>query len=224
MSMILSAKSIVKRYIDHDQVIEVLKGASLEVSEGDLICIIGKSGCGKSTLLHILGLLDAPDEGELVICGKKIDSQSPLAFEVRNKDLGFVFQFHYLIEDLSALENIAMPLLIAGESEYKAKDRALELMELLELSHRKNHYPNQLSGGEQQRVSLARALANRPKLILADEPTGNLDPQFSQDIWDLILSLNKDYGQSFVIVTHDHDAAKKAKKVYELSSGVLGQI
>lgn len=219
--MILSAKDIVKSYKDSDQVIEVLKGASLDVCDKDMICITGKSGCGKSTLLYILGLLDAPDGGELKIGGKIIDSKSNQAHEFRNRDLGFVFQFHYLIEDLTATDNVMLPQLIMGKSETQARKRAQELLDFLGLSHRLNRYPNQLSGGEQQRVSLARALVNQPKLVLADEPTGNLDPAHSGEVWEMIKSLNEELSQSFVIVTHDHEAAKRANKVFELSEGVL---
>ena len=141
---------------------------------------------------------------------------------IRNRDLGFVFQFHYLIEDLTSTENVALPLLIAGQSEAKAMDRARELLSILGLSERLRRYPNQLSGGEQQRVSLARALANSPKLVLADEPTGNLDPSHSKEVWDLILSLNKgELGQTFVIVTHDVEAAQAADQVFELVNGIL---
>lgn len=220
--MILSAKHLKKTYIDSDQVIEVLKDACLDVASGDLICITGKSGSGKSTMLHIMGLLDAPDSGELIIAGKTIEAKSPEAPMIRNRDLGFVFQFHYLIEDLTSTENVALPLLIAGQSEAKAMDRARELLSILGLSERLRRYPNQLSGGEQQRVSLARALANSPKLVLADEPTGNLDPSHSKEVWDLILSLNKgELGQTFVIVTHDVEAAQAADQVFELVNGIL---
>ena len=220
--MILSAKHLKKTYIDSDQKIEVLTDACLDVNSGDLICITGKSGSGKSTMLHIMGLLDAPDSGELTIGGKKILAQSPEAPMIRNRDLGFVFQFHYLVEDLTSTENVALPLLIAGESETKAMARAEELLCILGLSERLRRYPNQLSGGEQQRVSLARALANQPKLVLADEPTGNLDPVHSKEVWDLILSLNKcELKQTFVIVTHDVEAAQAADRVFELVNGIL---
>lgn len=220
--MILSAKHLKKTYIDSDQKIEVLTDACLDVKAGDLICITGKSGSGKSTMLHIMGLLDAPDFGELIIGGRKIEAQSPDAPKIRNQDLGFVFQFHYLVEDLTATENVALPLLIAGENEAEAMERAQELLCILGLSERLRRYPNQLSGGEQQRVSLARALANRPKLVLADEPTGNLDPTHSKEVWDLILKLNKgEFKQTFVIVTHDVEAAQAADQVFELVNGIL---
>ena len=219
--MILRAIDLEKSYIDSDQRIEVLKGASLDVDSGDLICITGKSGCGKSTMLHIMGLLDSPDRGELIMDGKSIKAESVEAPTIRNRDLGFVFQFHYLIEDLNAWENVALPQLIQGISEKEAGKRARELLERLGLADRMNRYPNQLSGGEQQRVSLARALANKPKLVLADEPTGNLDPAHSYEVWDMILSLNKEMGQAFVVVTHDIEAARKVKRIYELTGGKL---
>lgn len=222
--MILSARHLSKAYIDSDQTIVVLKDASLDVDEGDLICITGKSGCGKSTMLHIMGLLDAPDRGELLIGGKPVQSNSAEAPSIRNRDLGFVFQFHYLIEDLNALENVALPMLIAGETEAKARKRAKELLDVLGLSERVNRYPNQLSGGEQQRVSLARALANKPKLVLADEPTGNLDPAHSNEVWEMIRNLNLELNQAFVVVTHDVEAALRANKSYELTNGKLTQI
>ena len=219
--MIAAAYDIRKAYHDSDQIIEVLLGTCLEVDEHDFICITGKSGCGKSTLLHLLGLLDAPDTGEIHIRGRQISALSHDAAAIRNKDLGFVFQFHYLVEDLSAAENVALPIMISGQSSAKALVRARELLSLLGLQDRLNRYPNQLSGGEQQRVALARALANSPALVLADEPTGNLDPGHSTEVWDMMRKLNRELGQAFVIVTHDVEAAAKAPKRYELTSGVL---
>jgi len=219
--LIAAAYDIRKAYHDSDQIIEVLLGTNLEVDEHDFICITGKSGCGKSTLLHLMGLLDAPDTGEIHIRGRQISALSHDAAAIRNKDLGFVFQFHYLVEDLSAAENVALPIMIAGQSSAKALVRARELLSILGLQDRLNRYPNQLSGGEQQRVALARALANSPALVLADEPTGNLDPGHSTEVWDMMHKLNRELGQAFVIVTHDVEAAAKAPKRYELTSGVL---
>ena len=219
--MIAAAYDIRKAYHDSDQIIEVLLGTNLEVDEHDFICITGKSGCGKSTLLHLMGLLDAPDTGEIHIRGRQISALSHDAAAIRNKDLGFVFQFHYLVEDLSAAENVALPIMISGQSSAKALVRARELLSILGLQDRLNRYPNQLSGGEQQRVALARALANSPALVLADEPTGNLDPGHSTEVWDMMRKLNRELGQAFVIVTHDVEAAAKAPKRYELTSGVL---
>lgn len=219
--MIAAAYNVKKAYHDSDQVIEVLTGTTLEIAAQDFICITGKSGCGKSTLLHILGLLDAPDAGEVYISGRKVSSLSADAALMRNQDLGFVFQFHYLVEDLSAAENVALPIMIAGQSTAKAIARAGELLSLLGLQDRLSRYPNQLSGGEQQRVALARALANTPALVLADEPTGNLDPANSNEVWELMSRLNRELGQAFVIVTHDVESAARAQKTYELLDGKL---
>lgn len=218
---IISGINLFKSYQDSDQVIEVLSDTTLEVNTAELICITGKSGCGKSTLLHILGLLDAPDKGKIIIGDREITSTSAEAPKIRNQELGFVFQFHYLVEDLSAAENVALPLLIAGTSTAKALQRARELLSLLGLEHRLSRYPNQLSGGEQQRVSLARALVNKPRIVLADEPTGNLDPGHSTEVWEMMLKLNREMGQAFIVVTHDTEAAKRANRVYELRQGAL---
>ncbi|HPF08413.1 MAG: ABC transporter ATP-binding protein [Candidatus Cloacimonetes bacterium] len=219
--MIAAIHNIYKTYHDSDQLIEVLRGTSLEIEERDFICITGKSGSGKSTLLHILGLLDSPDSGDLEISGRKISSLMSDAALIRNRNLGFVFQFHYLVEDLTASENVALPLLIAGESATASLAQARELLIHLGLEQRLNRYPNQLSGGEQQRIALARALVNKPAMVLADEPTGNLDPGHSKDVWDLMYRLNSELGQAFVIVTHDVEAAAKAPKSFELAEGVL---
>lgn len=219
--MILSARHLTKTYIDSDQTIEVLKDASLDVQTGNMISITGKSGCGKSTMLHIMGLLDAPDSGELYICGERVHSESKSAPMIRNRDLGFVFQFHYLIEDLTAVENVILPMLIAGNQESHARLKAKEILALLGLAERFNRYPNQLSGGEQQRVSLARALINQPKIVFADEPTGNLDPVHSNEVWEMIMNLNRELNQAFVVVTHDVEAANRAHKSYELIDGRL---
>ncbi|MDD2229400.1 MAG: ABC transporter ATP-binding protein [Candidatus Cloacimonetes bacterium] len=217
----LAGYNLSKSYIDSDQSIHVLSDATLEVQEAEMISITGQSGCGKSTLLHILGLLDMPDSGKVVIGGKEINSQMPEAPAVRNKEIGFVFQFHYLVEDLSARENVALPMIIAGQSSGVSLKRANELLTNLGLADRLNRYPNQLSGGEQQRVSLARALINNPKIVLADEPTGNLDPQHSAEVWQMILRLNREFGQAFVIVTHDSDSARLASTTYTLTKGKL---
>ncbi len=217
----ISARNITKSYHDSDQLISVLTGVDLDVESGDLISITGQSGCGKSTLLHILGLLDDPDSGQVLINGQEISARMPSAPTIRNRDIGFVFQFHYLIEDLTARENTALPLLIAGKSKADSFREAETLLQRLGLGTRAGHYPNQLSGGEQQRVALARALANKPKLVLADEPTGNLDPAHSLEVWKLIVELNKELGQTFVIVTHDRGLAALSNKSYELSGGKL---
>lgn len=220
----LAGYDLSKSYADSDQTIQVLKNASLEVEQGEMISITGVSGCGKSTLMHILGLLDAPDSGKVVVMGNEVSAGMPQAPSIRNREIGFVFQFHYLVEDLSAAENVALPMLISGATMSASIKKAQELLTRLGLFERRNHYPNQLSGGEQQRLALARALINEPKIVLADEPTGNLDPQHSLEVWQLISDLNRELGQSFVIVTHDRDLARQSHKTYELSRGALTRI
>ena len=217
----LAGYDLCKSYVDSDQSIHVLNSTNLELKEAEMIAITGQSGCGKSTLLHILGLLDMPDRGRVLIGGREVHAGMPEAAMIRNKELGFVFQFHYLVEDLTARENVALPAIIAGISTSKAQKLATELLERLGLSQRLNRYPNQLSGGEQQRVSLARALINNPKIVLADEPTGNLDPQHSEEVWQMIINLNKEFGQAFVIVTHDQESARLANSTYCLAKGTL---
>ena len=217
----LAAYNLCKSYQDSDQSIDVLIDTSLEVQTGEMVCITGQSGCGKSTLLHILGLLDTPDRGRVLINDVEITANMPEAPQVRNRELGFVFQFHYLAEDLNARENVALPLIIAGMRASQAFPRADTLLASLGLQKCIKRYPNQLSGGEQQRVSLARAMINKPKLILADEPTGNLDPVHSAEIWQMIKRLNQEMGQAFVIVTHDHASARMASRTYNLAQGTL---
>jgi lipoprotein-releasing system ATP-binding protein len=217
----IAGLSLYKTYADKGQDIRVLQNASIEVEKGDLVCITGKSGCGKSTLLHILGLLDAPDKGKVQINGTEAQANHPNAHTIRNRDIGFVFQFHYLIDDLNARENVALPMLVSGAAKNIAFSRADELLKLLGMDQRANHYPNQLSGGEQQRLALARALVNSPQIVLADEPTGNLDPEHSGEVWSLFEQLNRELRQTFVIVTHDYDLAKRSHKAYELRDGIL---
>ena len=217
----LAGYDLCKSYLDSNQTINVLRKATIEVKEAELVCITGQSGSGKSTLLHLLGLLDSPDSGKVMISGHEINSTMPEAASIRNLELGFVFQFHYLIEDLNAQENVALPMIISGVNSSQAIKKAAELLQALDLEDRINHYPNQLSGGEQQRVALARALINNPKIVLADEPTGNLDPEHSAEVWDMIIKLNKERGQTFVIVTHDIVNASKEKVIYNLSEGKL---
>ncbi|MFO8144444.1 MAG: ABC transporter ATP-binding protein [Candidatus Syntrophosphaera sp.] len=217
----LAGYSLYKTYEDRGQNIQVLRGTDLEVECGEMVCITGKSGCGKSTLLHILGLLDDPDSGKVLINGSEISARNPQAHNIRNRDIGFVFQFHYLIEDLNARENVSLPRLIAGADRAEAYKHADKLLRHLGLEERALHYPNQLSGGEQQRLALARALINDPKIVLADEPTGNLDPQHSSEVWELIRKLNIELRQTFVIVTHDRELAKQSHNTFELVDGKL---
>lgn len=202
--------------------LEVLKGMNLEVTEGSVTAIIGSSGSGKSTLLHILGGLDKADQGEIYWNDKDISGYSAdeLA-EFRNKYIGFVFQFHHLLPEFTALENVAMPALIAGESTNKAYKRAEELLDNFGVAERKDHRPTQLSGGEQQRVSMARALMNNPRIILADEPTGNLDQENTDIILDLLFELRDAMAVSVLLITHEKEIANRADRVLELKKGVL---
>ncbi len=217
----IAAYKLNKSYHDGDQHIQVLRDCDIEVPEAHILCITGQSGCGKSTLLHILGLLDTPDSGEVLIGGRTVSSLQSEAPEIRNRELGFVFQFHYLVEDLNSRENVALPLIIAGHSNSAALRKAEDTLSLLGLKDRLFRYPNQLSGGEQQRVALARALINEPKLVLADEPTGNLDPGHSSEVWQMIQTLNRERGQTFVIVTHDLQWTSLAHSTYQLQQGKL---
>ncbi|MBN2829337.1 MAG: ABC transporter ATP-binding protein [Candidatus Cloacimonetes bacterium] len=217
----LSGLNLCKSYQDSNGVLNVLSGADIDIFKGETLCITGQSGCGKSTLLHILGLLDKPDRGKLIFEGKSIDTTAKNVNLFRNKRLGFVFQFHYLLEDFTALENIAIPRLITGESHKKALSDAKELMLKLNIAKQADHYPNQLSGGEQQRVAICRALINNPDIVLADEPTGNLDPKHSREVMDLIMQLNRETKQTFLIVTHNPEIAGLTDRHLELLNGVL---
>jgi len=206
----------------HYGTLEVLKGVSISIEKGKMVAIIGKSGSGKSTLLHILGTLDAPDAGAISICGIPVTGlKSKALASLRSKHLGFVFQFHHLLPEFTALENIAMPALITGMNKKSAFKRAADLLGYLQLSARADHKPNQLSGGEQQRVAIGRALMNEPDVILADEPSGNLDTETSIQVHHLLRSITTDMGKSLVIVTHNADLAALSDKVYEMKDGLL---
>ncbi len=219
MREILRAEQIYKSYKDSDKDLKILKGCDLTVNEGDFISISGPSGCGKSTLLQILALLDSADKGEIYYLNEKIKNKNLADF--RNKSIGFVFQFHYLLEDLTAIENVALPHFIRTKNYTQALQAAKELLLQFNLDDRANHFPNQMSGGEQQRISIARALINNPLIIYADEPTGNLDSENSNLFFETIKTLNAEKGLSFVIVTHNYDLASSTKKQYHLQNGIL---
>ncbi len=214
----ISVKNVEKSY----DTLQVLRGVNLDIAEGEIVAIVGKSGAGKSTLLHILGTLDRADKGEVVINGKDISklNNSQLA-DFRNKNLGFIFQFHHLLPEFSALENVLMPALIGGGNESKAKKRATELLDYLGLSARLTHKPSELSGGEAQRVAVARALMNSPAVVFADEPTGNLDSASSKDLHDLLFKLRDDFKQTFVIVTHNDELARLSDRILTMQDGVI---
>ncbi len=202
--------------------VEVLKGASLTITEPSLCAILGKSGSGKSTFLQILGTLDQPDKGELSIHGLDTLSLSEQHLaNLRNEQIGFIFQFHHLLSEFTALENVCIPYYINGRAKAKAEVRAKELLDYLELSHRLDHKPSQLSGGEQQRVAVARALMNDPEIILADEPTGNLDQESSQHLMNKFIELNSKFDKTVIIVTHNADLANQCDRIFSMNDGIL---
>lgn len=203
-------------------VLPVLKGIDLEIGKGEVVAIVGASGAGKSTLLHILGTLDAPDKGKVFIQDKDVFGQSSKSLAAfRNKSIGFVFQFHNLLPEFTALENAMIPGLIGQQDEKKVKQRATSLLEMLGLKDRMDHKPSELSGGEQQRVAVARAMINSPDLILADEPSGNLDSKNAVDLHKLFFQLRKDIGQTFIIVTHNEELAGMSDRKIELKDGKI---
>ena len=218
--MILQAKNICKSYSNGKTQLSVLQDFSLDVEVGEIITIMGQSGSGKSTALNILGTLDHPDSGELILGGKRVHTmeENELA-AIRNGDIGFVFQFHHLLPEFTAIENILMPTWINGKED--SKDHALDLIEKMGLSGRKDHFPSQLSGGERSRVAVARALMNQPKLILADEPTGNLDEKNANKLIDLLSEINKDFHQAIVLTTHNPQVARIGHKQFNLENGSL---
>ena len=225
MSVLLSAEGIVKGYpTGSGRRLEVLKGASLSVKRGEVVGIVGASGTGKSTLLHVLGALDRPDAGQVSYEGKDIFKANDRALaRFRNESIGFIFQFHHLLPEFTALENVAMPALIRGDRLAQAVPKAEELLDQLGLGDRASHRPGALSGGEQQRVAVARALMNAPGLILADEPTGNLDTANATLLHDAIGRLSRSHGQTFIIVTHNEALASICDRVLHLEDGQLGQ-
>lgn len=220
--LVISCEKLSKVYQDGSNQVEVLKGVDLSLQQGEMLAIVGSSGSGKSTLLHILGTLDTASSGSAKIKNQevaKLSRTEQAAF--RNQNLGFIYQFHHLLMEFSAVENVAMPLLIKGLSAKEAKAQALDMLEKVGLAHRSSHKPSALSGGERQRVAIARALVTKPALVLADEPTGNLDKQNAIKIYDLINELNQSLNTSFVVVTHDLELADKLGKIAYLDDGKL---
>lgn len=219
---ILQSKKLHKSYNDGASKVEVLKGIDLHIAKGDSVAIIGPSGSGKSTLLHLLGGLDKPTSGSVRINDMEWQKLSEKQrCRLRNKKLGFVYQFHHLLPEFTALENVAMPLLISGMAVKQAEQQASDMLEHVGLKPRKEHKPAQLSGGERQRVAIARALVHQPHCVLADEPTGNLDQVTATKVFDLMLNLNKEMKTALIIVTHDQEIAKRMDRVLVLHEGRL---
>ncbi len=221
-SPVLQLSGIVKNYKQGKQSLEVLSGVDLTIQQREVVALVGQSGSGKSTLLQIAGLLDKPSAGRIFINGENISKASDdLRTTLRRDYIGFVYQYHNLLGDFSALENVMMPMLIAGKSPKEASDRAAFLLDKLKLSHRLKHRPAELSGGEQQRVAIARALANSPKLLLADEPTGNLDPNTAEDVFSALLAVIRETGLAALIATHNMELAARMNKQFKLKDGIL---
>ncbi len=219
---LLECQNIKKTFHDGSIDTEVLKGVGFAIEKGELVSIIGTSGSGKSTLLHILGALDDATKGSVSFLGKDLLTlSSNQQAKLRNKHLGFVYQFHHLLSDFTALENVAMPLLIGGQTVASAKQEAQHMLDRVGLSHRVKHRPAELSGGERQRVAIARALVNKPDLVLADEPTGNLDHNTALSIYELMRTLNREYGTAFLVVTHDNELASKMDRKMHMQDGLL---
>lgn len=223
--IILSSKKLCKSYNDGASKIEVLRGIDLSIAKGERLAIIGPSGSGKSTLLHLLGGLDKPTSGEVKIKDvnwQKINEKHRC--QLRNQGLGFIYQFHHLLPEFTALENVSMPLLLAGLSVQEAQDEAGRMLDDVGLKARKEHKPAQLSGGERQRVAIGRALVHQPYCVLADEPTGNLDQATATKVFDLMLELNHKMNTALIIVTHDHQLAHRMDRVLVLGEGILSEL
>jgi lipoprotein-releasing system ATP-binding protein len=220
---VVEARDLVKTYIGGDgSIIPVLNGVSLNVAPGEMVAIVGASGAGKSTLLHVLGALEPPGSGEVKLNGESIAGRTDEQLaQLRNRSVGFVFQFHHLLREFSALENVMMPLRIAGRTVESARDRAQDLLNRVGLSSRMHHRPSELSGGEQQRTAVARALAVEPAVVLADEPSGNLDYAHADELHELLVKVTHDLGIGMVVVTHNRSLAGRAERVLLLEAGSL---
>lgn len=220
--ILLQCDNLCKRYQEGTVHTDVLHNVSFSIGEGEMMAIVGTSGSGKSTLLHLLGGLDTPTSGDVIFSGQPMSKLSAAAkAELRNQKLGFIYQFHHLLPDFTALENVAMPLLIGKKKTAEINTRALEMLKAVGLEHRAHHRPSELSGGERQRVAIARALVNNPRLVLADEPTGNLDAKNADSIFKLLGELNQSQGTAFLVVTHDLQLAKRMGRQLEMRDGHL---
>ncbi|MDP4663516.1 MAG: ABC transporter ATP-binding protein [Salibacteraceae bacterium] len=214
----IQAKNLLKQYDS----LQVLKGINLEIAENEVVSIVGASGAGKTTLLQILGTLDRPDSGELIIANKSVFTLKDKELsQFRNQKIGFVFQFHQLLPEFTALENVCLPGFIKGTPKAEVEKRALDLLRFLKVDQRSTHRPNQLSGGEQQRVAVARSLINNPAVIFADEPSGNLDSKNAEELHNLFFDLRNEFGQTFIIVTHNNELANMADRKLEIADGII---
>ncbi|WP_180023319.1 lipoprotein-releasing ABC transporter ATP-binding protein LolD [Acinetobacter sp. YH1901134] len=221
-NLVLDAQNITKSFTDGKSTVDVIRGLSLQVKAGEFVSIVGSSGSGKSTLLHVLGGLDRPTSGQVMINGQRFDTlgEAERGY-IRNEHLGFVYQFHHLLPEFTAFENVAMPLMLRKSSNFKeVKQQAEYLLERVGLSHRMTHKPGELSGGERQRVALARALVARPKLMMADEPTGNLDRKTAVKIFELLSELRKEFNMAMLIVTHDEYLAQSTDAILHMQDGL----
>jgi lipoprotein-releasing system ATP-binding protein len=217
---LIALRNLSKEYVDGPRVVRVLSGLDLEISAGERVAIVGESGVGKSTLLHIVGTLDRPTGGEVWFDGENLTSKSDRDLaHFRNREIGFIFQFHHLLPDFTALENVMMPALIGGTSTEAARRRARQLLERVGLAERLEHRPGELSGGEQQRVAVARALVQEPRAVLADEPTGNLDPATGEGVQNLLMELNREHDITLVVVTHSATLAAAMDRTLRLTAG-----
>jgi len=224
MSIVLQCENLSKTFDSGPARVEVLKNINLNVEQKSRVAIVGASGSGKSTLMHLLGGLDVPNSGKVTVCGEDMSALSDASRgRLRNQSLGFIYQFHHLLPEFTALENVAMPLLLRDGSITDAETQAKEILSKVGLANRVLHKPTELSGGERQRVAIARALVTHPKVILADEPTGNLDSKNAMQVQDEMLELNKELGTAVVIVTHDSRIAESMDEIYSLEDGMLSK-
>jgi len=219
---VLALENITRTFEQGGETLHILRGVNVSIQRGEIVALLGPSGCGKTTLLQIAGLLEKPTAGRVIIGGKAVtDASDQARTALRRTGIGFVYQFHHLLPDFTALENLLLPQYVAGADRLAAKQRALELLELVGLAGRAKHYPSQLSGGEQQRVAIARGLVNKPALLLADEPTGNLDPHTSEDVFKILVQTIRSQHIGALIVTHNHELAAKMDRVLQLKDGVI---